>query len=317
MAANSQSTEKKSGDLPKGLSAPARRALAQAGCTNLEQVSNFSQAELKKLHGMGPKALDQLRSALAENGMAFADSKRSAGRYADVNGLQMYYEVHGSGQPLVLLHGAFSATGTSFGTVLPSLARNRQVISIEQQAHGHTADIDRTLTVHQMAADTVALLNLLNIQQADLFGYSMGAGIALQIAIQHPELVRKVVLASGSYRLDGMHPGLMDGMQTLVPEMLMGSPFQQEYAQIAPKPEDFPRLVNRVKEMNGSIQDWSAEDIKSIKAPVLLIIGDSDIVQPEHAVEMFSLLGGGVIGDTVGLPKSRLAMLPGTTHVTL
>ena len=143
--------------------------------------------------------------------------------YASVNGLDMYYEVHGSGRPLVLLHGALSTTSVDFGAVLPSLAKSRQVIAVEQQAHGHTADIDRPLTTKAMAADTVALLRQLGVEQADLFGYSMGSGVALQIAVDHPELVRKLAVASFAHTLDGLHPGLLEGLEQLTPEALAGT----------------------------------------------------------------------------------------------
>ena len=241
-------------------------------------------------------------------------SKRS---YALVNGLNMYYEIHGEGQPLVLLHGALSAIGTSFSKVLPQLSSTRQVIAVEQQAHGHTADIDRPLTYEQMADDTAALLQQLGIEKADLFGWSMGAGIALQIAIRHPEVVRKLVLASVTYNSNGFHPELLAGLETAKPEDLAGSPFQEEYARIAPKPQEWPRLFAKMNQLDREIQDWPPEVIQSIKAPTLLIIGDSDLVRPEHTVELFRLLGGGVAGDLVGLPRSQLAVLPGTTHVTL
>ena len=237
--------------------------------------------------------------------------------YAPVNGLEMYYEIHGTGQPLVLLHGALSATGTSFGRVLPALARTRQVIAVELQAHGRTADVDRPLTMQQMAEDTAALLRHLGIGRADLFGYSMGAGVALQVAIEHPDLVRKLVVASLTYSRDGFHPGLLEGIDSLKPEDLAGSPFQEEYARIAPHPEDWPRLIDKTKQLDVGFQGWSADAVRSVKAPTLIVIADSDIVRPEHAVEMFRLLGGGVIGDVAGLPRSRLAVLPGTTHITL
>jgi pimeloyl-ACP methyl ester carboxylesterase len=237
--------------------------------------------------------------------------------HAPVNGLDMYYEVHGTGRPLVLLHGALSTASVDFGAALPSLAKDRQVIAVEQQAHGHTADIDRPLSIDQMADDTTALLRHLGIEQADLFGYSMGAGIALRIALEHPELVRKLAVASLAHTRDGLHPGLLDGLQQVTPEMLAGTPFEQAYAREAPHPEAWPTLVAKVMELNRNVPEWPAEAIRSITAPTLLIIGDSDIVRPEHAVEMFRLLGGGVVGDLVGLPRSRLAVLPGTTHVTL
>jgi pimeloyl-ACP methyl ester carboxylesterase len=238
--------------------------------------------------------------------------------YAPVNGLEMYYETHGTGgPPLVLLHGALSATGTSFGRLVPSLAESRQVISPEQQAHGRTADIDRPLTIAQMADDTIALLRQIGVENADFFGYSMGSGIELHIAVHHPELVRKLVLASVAYNNDGLHPGLLAGIQNLQPEHLAGTPFEEEYARTAPNPADWPRLLDKVKEMDRDPPELPSEAIQAITAPTLLIIGDSDIVRPEHAVEMFRLLGGGVIGDNVGLPNSQLAVLPGTTHIGL
>jgi pimeloyl-ACP methyl ester carboxylesterase len=238
--------------------------------------------------------------------------------YASVNVLQVYYEIHGTGRPLVLLHGAFSAIGTSFGELLPALAETRQVIAFELQAHGRTADIDRPLSIEQMADDTAAALRHLGIAKADIFGYSMGASVALHLAIRHPDVVRKLVLASVTYNLSGVHPGLMEGLADMKPEMMFGSPWHEEYTRIAPNPENFATLFAKKTQMDRNIKDVQAEVIQSIKAPTLLIIGDSDLVRPEHAVEMFRLLGGGIFGDTpAGLPNSQLAVLPGTSHVTL
>jgi pimeloyl-ACP methyl ester carboxylesterase len=242
---------------------------------------------------------------------------QGAGNYISVNGLEMYYEIHGSGQPLVLLHGAFSAIGTSFGNVLPELAKRRQVIAFEMQAHGRTADIDRPLSIEQMADDTVAAFKQLGLDNADFFGFSMGASIALQVAIRHPEVVRKLVLASITYKLEGVHPGLMEGLAEMKPEMMYGSPWHEEYMRIAPRPEDFATLFAKKTQMDRQLRDLPADAIEAIDAPTLLIIGDSDIVRPEHAVEMFRLLGGGVMGDLAGLSNSQLAILPGTTHATL
>lgn len=244
--------------------------------------------------------------------------QETGGHYASVNGLTMYYEVHGTGQPLVLLHGAFSAIGTSFGALLPELAGSRQVIAFELQAHGRTADIERPLSLEQMADDVAAALRQLEIQQADIFGYSMGAGVALHLAIRHPDVLHKLVLASVTYNLGGVHPGLMEGLGEMKPEMMFGSPWHEEYTQIAPHPENFASLFAKKTQMDRGIQDFPAETIRAIKAPTLLIIGDSDLVRPEHAVEMFRLLGGGVFGDMPpGLPHSQLAVLPGTSHVSL
>ncbi|MFD6268580.1 alpha/beta fold hydrolase [Nocardia asteroides] len=243
------------------------------------------------------------------------------GAYAEVNGLRMYYERHGVATdqpPLVLLHGALSGIGTDFGQLIPELARTREVIAIEQQAHGRTADIDRPLRTPQMADDTVALLAQLGIHRVDVLGYSMGAGVALDITLRHPELVRKQILLSGGLGAEAMHPGLMEGMDELKPEHLHGSTFHTDYLKNAPRPEDFPRLVARVldHDLNG-MPSVSHEAARKVEAPTLTIIGDSDIVRPEHSVEMFRLFGGGVMGDTpAGLPNAQLAILPGTSHIT-
>jgi pimeloyl-ACP methyl ester carboxylesterase len=238
--------------------------------------------------------------------------------YVPVNGLKMYYEIHGSGRPLVLLHGDLSTIGTSFGKVLPQLASTRRIIAVEQQGHGHTADIDRPFSIGQWAQDTTLLLRQLGIEQADFFGYSSGGAVALEIALRSPALVRKLVWAGGaSYRRDGLYPELLKAFEAMKPEDLDGSPFQQAYASIAPHPEQWHRLVAKIADLDRATLGWSPEAIALVKAPTLLIIGDSDIVRPEHVVEMFRLLDGGVVGDLVGLPRSQLAVLPGTTHVML
>jgi pimeloyl-ACP methyl ester carboxylesterase len=230
----------------------------------------------------------------------------------------MYYEVHGEGQPLVLLHGAFSAIGTSFGALLPGLAKGRQVVGFELQGHGRTADIDRPLTMEAMADDVAAAIKQLGIAPADVFGYSMGAGVALRVVIRHPDVLRKLVFMSATYTLDGVHPGLMEGLGEMKPEMMHGSPWHEEYTRIAPRPEDFNRLFDKKTVMDKQTKDIPAESIRAIKAPTLIIIGDSDLTRPEHAVEMFRLLGGGVFGDMPpGLPNSQLAIVPGASHVSI
>jgi pimeloyl-ACP methyl ester carboxylesterase len=183
--------------------------------------------------------------------------------YAPANGLKMYYEIHGAGQPLVLLHGAFSAIGTSFGSLLPELARSRQVIALELQGHGRTADIDRPLTIEQMADDTAAALEHLGIAQADFFGYSMGAGVALHVAIRHPGIVRKLVLASVTYNRSGLHPGLMEGFENMQPEMMYGSPWHDEYVRLAPDPNAFTTLFAKKSQMDLEIPDLPAETIQA------------------------------------------------------
>jgi pimeloyl-ACP methyl ester carboxylesterase len=235
------------------------------------------------------------------------------GDYAAVNGLELYYEVHGTGQPLVLLHGAYM-TIDAMGEVVPALAETRQVIAVELQGHGRTADIDRPLTYEQMADDTAALLRHLGIEQADVFGFSMGGGVALQVAVRHPDVVRKLVVASASYTSDGMHPELLEMIPTIMPEVFAGSPIEEDYLRTAPNPDDFPTLVAKLKQLDMEPFAWPPEDIQGISAPTLIIVGDSDAIRLEHAVELFRLLGGGVMGDLSGLPKSQLAVLPGTTH---
>jgi pimeloyl-ACP methyl ester carboxylesterase len=234
-----------------------------------------------------------------------------------VNGLEMYYEVHGTGRPLVLLHGAMSTIETSFASVLPALAATRQVVAIEQQAHGHTPDIDRPLSYAQMATDTAAVLRELELEQADFYGYSMGAGIALEIGLREPKLVGKLVLASLSTSKDGFHPEIVDAIEAVRVDDLAGSSFEEAYARTAPDPQNWPRLVAKCTELDRGFSGWGEGEIASLQAPVLLIVGDSDIVRPAHAVELFRLLGGGVEGDSAGLPRSRLAVLPGTTHLAI
>lgn len=238
--------------------------------------------------------------------------------YVSINELNMYYEIHGEGQPLVLLHGAFSGIGTSFGRILPGLAQKRQVIAFELQGHGRTVDIDRPLTVEGMADDVAAALPQLGIEQADILGYSTGGFVALHFAVRHREMLRKLVLISVSYTLSGIHPGLMEGLGEMKPEMMYGSPWHEEYTRIAPRPEDFNRLFEKKTKMDRQLKDFSEDEIRGIQAPALVMIGDSDLIRPEHAVEMFRLFGGGVFGDTqAGLPDSQLAILPGTSHVSI
>lgn len=233
--------------------------------------------------------------------------------YAPVGDLSMYYEIHGRGRPLILLHGAFM-TIDLMGPILPGLAETRQVIAIEQQGHGRTADVDRPLTYEQMADDTAALVRHLEAEDADVFGYSMGGGIALQMAIRHPDLVRRLVLASASFASDGMHAAALETFPSITPELFAGSPIEEAYLRTAPNPGDFPTLVAKLTELDTTPFAWPEGDIRAIAAPTLIVLGDSDGIRLEHAVQLFELLGGGVMGDLAGLPKSQLAVLPGTAH---
>jgi len=232
--------------------------------------------------------------------------------YALVNDLRMYYEIPGEGEPLVLLHGAYM-TIDMMGPLLSGLAENRRVIAVEQQAHGRTADTDRPITYEQMADDTAALLRHLEIEEAVVVGFSMGAGVGLQLAIRHPDVVRKLVAASASYTYDGMHAEAIEMFPTITPELFAGSPMEEAYIELAPEPGNFPKLVEKLVELDSTPFDWE-DGVRGITAPVLVVVGDSDVVRLEHAVELFGLLGGGVMGDMAGLPKSQLAVLPATCH---
>jgi pimeloyl-ACP methyl ester carboxylesterase len=236
--------------------------------------------------------------------------------YAPVNGLEMYYEIHGSGEPLVLLHSAFY-TIELWGPFLASLAETHQVIAVEFQGHGHTADIDRSFSYEQLADDVAAVMDYLSIEQADVVGHSIGADTALQVAIRHPDRVRKLVPISGKYRYDGEYPELLAGIQQMTPDVFTGTPYVDGYRSTAPNPEGFPLLVEKFKVFFGKEYAWPEEDLEGIAAPTLLMIGDSDTVRPEHEMQLFRLLGGGVAGDVFGLPTSQLAILPGTTHGTI
>jgi pimeloyl-ACP methyl ester carboxylesterase len=256
-----------------------------------------------------------LAQAETTTGESTTDTVPETG-YAPVNGLQMYFEIHGTGEPLVLLHGAFGAIDL-WGPILTTLAGHHQVIAVEFQGHGHTADIiDRPLGYQQLADDVAALLDQLAITQADVVGYSMGGTTGLQLAIRHPGLVRKLVAVSPNYRSDGYYPELLAGLQMLTPDIFAGTPEEAAYLRHAPNPEDFPVLVEKQKVLPQKFA-FAEEDVTAIAAPTLVVLADSDVVRPEHAVALFRLLGGGVPGGLVSLPSSQLAILPGTTHGTI
>lgn len=237
--------------------------------------------------------------------------------HVDINGLHMYFESYGTGgTPLVLLHGAFSSIHNSFGSLLGPLSANRQVIGLDLQGHGRTADIDRPMIHDNLADDVVAALEVFGIPQADVYGYSNGAAVALNLAIRHKERVRKLVFQSGAFQLSGIQPGLMEGLGQMQPAMMYGTPWHQDYQALNPKP-DFDALFWKKTEADKQIKDVTEDQIKGLTQPVLLISGDNDLPTLEHMVKVYRLLGGGIFGDTpAGLPKSQLAILPGASHVT-
>lgn len=240
--------------------------------------------------------------------------------YAPVNGLNLYYEIYGAGEPLILLHGGFGTIEMFSGNLLPALAETRQIIAVELQAHGHTADIDRPLSFEQMADDVAALVAHLGHENAGLLGYSLGGGVALQTAIRHPDVVRKLMVVSAACKRDGWYPADLAGMAAVNAEaakMWVGSPMHQAYAGVAPNPDNWPSLADKLGRLLREDYDWSA-GVAAITAPTLIAVGDADGVRPAHAAEMYGLLGGGRADGMMGdLPNSQLAVLPATTHFSI
>lgn len=226
---------------------------------------------------------------------------QTIGNYANVNGLKMYYEIYGTGEPLVLLHGGGSTIYTTFGRILPELAKTHKVIAIELQAHGHTGDRDTPESFEQDANDVATLLKQLNIAKADIFGFSNGGQTAIQMGIKHPDVVRKLIIASAFYKRDGVaFDGFWEGFDHATLNN-MPKIYQDEYLKITNSPEGLLRMFNRDVERMKGFKDWTDEDIKSITAPALVVSGDHDVATPEHTVKMSRLL-----------PHGRLAITPGT-----
>jgi len=236
--------------------------------------------------------------------------------YVDVGALELYCERHGDGHPLVLLHGAFGTIESCFADLVPALARNFEVIAVELQGHGRTRDIGRPLAYQDMAADLAVLLEALRIPRAYVAGYSMGGAVALQLALDRPELVGRLVCFGGaSFAPGGIYPQYTAALETFDPHQLDGSRWHEAYRRVAPDPDAWTSLVVKVNELDRSgTPSWPRARLEALQAPTLLINGDSDIVRPEHAVQMFRLLGGGVPGDPAGMRQAQLALLPGTSH---
>ena len=235
--------------------------------------------------------------------------------YAPVNGLQMYYEIHGEGEPLLLLHGAYMSIGSNWAGLIPTLSQTRQVIAVELQAHGRTGDADRPITYAGMADDVAALMDHLKVEDAAVFGYSMGGGVALRLAMQHPEKVSRLIAASAAINYDAYPDDFYSMIEGFTPEMFKGSPFEAEYLKLSPNKDGFPNLVDKLKALDLDRFAWPEADLAKIAVPSLLIFGDADIVKPEHQVQMHKLLGGVLNGDMTGLPKTQILVLPGTTHI--
>ncbi|MFC4150546.1 alpha/beta fold hydrolase [Micromonospora mangrovi] len=238
--------------------------------------------------------------------------------YADVNGVRLWYEVHGAGRPLVLLHGGYGSV-EMFTPILPALVERRQVVAVDLQGHGRTADVDRPLRYESMADDVAALLRHLGLPEADLLGYSLGGGVGLRTAIQHPGLLRRLVLVSTPCRRHGWYPEVLAAMSAQderTAEQMRGTPPHELYTRIAPRPQDWPRLWARTGDLLRREYDWSAE-VAALTVPTMLVFADADSVPVSHMAEFFGLLGGGhrdAGWDGTDRPVARLAVLPGLTH---
>jgi pimeloyl-ACP methyl ester carboxylesterase len=236
--------------------------------------------------------------------------------YAQVNGLKMYYEIHGTGKPILLIHGAFNSIGTAFSQLIPELAKTRQVIAIELQGHGRTNDIDRAFSFESMADDVAALLKEIRIDSTDILGYSMGGGVAQQVAIRHPSLVRRLILISTVYKYEGWSQETRNILPMLTPEMFANTPIKTEYDKLAPDPSHWKDFINKMKKFVTTTYNFGADKIRSIKSPTLIILGDGDGVTPEHAIEMYRLRGGSYMVDFGPVHAAQLAILPGSSHIS-
>jgi pimeloyl-ACP methyl ester carboxylesterase len=253
----------------------------------------------------------------------WSSSASGHGQYAEVNGINLYYETHGTGRPLVLLHGGLGS-GEMFGPVLPALTERHQVIAPDLQGHGRTADIDRPIDVRLMADDIAALIGHLGLEKPDVVGYSLGGGVALQTAVRHPAAVGRLVAASAGIRRDATYPEILDQQGQVgaaAAEFMKDTPMYELYQRVAPRPEDFPRLLDKMGQAMAQDFDF-ADDVRGLQVPTLIVAADADMVPPSHYVEVFKLLDGGLRdGGWAGEGRPRgghaLAILPGLTHYNL
>ena len=243
---------------------------------------------------------------------------KASGRYAPVNGMNLYYERHGKGAPLILLHGGLGTIEEIFGRLLPALAARREVVAVELQGHGHTPDTARPMTYEAMADDIAALIGALGLERADVAGYSVGGGVSLQLALRHPARVGKLVIISAPHSTDGWYPEVLAGTAAMDPEAMKQSNWYRAYVKAAPRPEDWPTLVGKVSRLMASRYDWSNAIASDLKAPILHIVGDADSVRPAHALRLYELVGGGKgDGFATGRNASRLLVLPNTNHLEI
>jgi pimeloyl-ACP methyl ester carboxylesterase len=251
-----------------------------------------------------------------------ADAK-GTGKYAEVNGINLYYESHGSGRPLILLHGGLGS-GEMFGPVLPLLAERHQVVAVDLQGHGRTADIDRPIDVRLMAGDIAALIDHLQLDPPDLVGYSLGGGVALHTAAKYPAKIRRLVIVSANVRPDAIYPEMraqQGQVSAAAVDFMKDTPMYQLYQRVAPRPEDFPRLLDKIGESMSKDFDFT-EEVRGLQMPTLVVAADADMAPPSHYAEVFKLLGGGLrdggwMGEGRPVGGHALAILPGLTHYNI
>ena len=235
------------------------------------------------------------------------------------NGIDYYYEIHGSGEPLLLLHGGLGSMDMFRSSLLPALAKTRQVIAVDLQGHGRTALGERPIDLVDIGNDLAVVLEKLGYKQVDVAGYSFGGGAGLRLAIQHPTLVRRLAVISAPFAQSGFFPEMLPqqaAVGSAMAEQMKETPMYKSYVAVAPNPKDFPRLLDRMGELMRRPNDWS-EDVKKLSMPVMLVFGDADMVRPEHIVEFYHLLGGGLKDagwQREHMSRARLAILPDVTH---
>jgi pimeloyl-ACP methyl ester carboxylesterase len=246
-----------------------------------------------------------------------------SGQYAEVNGVNLYYETHGAGRPMILLHGGLGS-GEMFGPILPTLADHHQVIAVDLQGHGRTADIDRPLDIRLMADDVAALIDHLGLRKPDVVGYSLGGGVALQVAIKYPEKVGRLVTASANISRDAIYPEILQQqgqVSRAAAEFMKETPMYELYQRVAPRPEDFPKLLDKIGEAMAKDFDFT-DEVRGLQMPTLVVAADADMAPPSHYAEVFKLLDGGLRdGGWQGEARPKgghaLAILPGLTHYNI
>jgi pimeloyl-ACP methyl ester carboxylesterase len=282
------------------------------------KTTNLSKKqEMKMLKRTFLKTSAVILAAAALPLTALAAEEKKTG-YAGINGLKYYYEISGSGEPLLVLHGGLGSI-SMFGPVLPALSKTRQVIAVDLHGHGRTALGDRNIDIPDIGDDMAALLKQLNYAQVDVLGYSFGGGVAFRLAVQRPDMVRRLALVSAGYASDGFYAD-MRKQQAMVgaaaAPMMKDTPMYTTYAAVAPKPEDFPKLLDQMGNWMRGDYDWSA-DVPKLKMPVMLVYADADMYRPEHEIKFYQLLGGGLkdagwMRETMS--QNRLAIIPNRTH---